>query len=85
MKLTSGDWAVLKLLIVLTTGETSEDFPIPEEEDVASKRRQREEDNVLSPSPPSCISDSSSDSKDKFPQQKNFRERGKRIFPLPKK
>lgn len=60
VKLTSGDWAVLKLLIVLVIGEASEDFPIPEEEDVAPKRCRREEDDP--PPPPPSPSDSPGES-----------------------
>ncbi|KAL3973552.1 hypothetical protein ACER0C_024759 [Sarotherodon galilaeus] len=60
VKLTSGDWAVLKLLVAMAIGEANEDFPIPEEEDVAPKRRRREEDNP--PPPPPSPSDSAGES-----------------------
>ncbi|KAL3967981.1 arachidonate 15-lipoxygenase (second type) / 8-lipoxygenase (S-type) [Sarotherodon galilaeus] len=61
VKLTSGDWAVLKLLVALVIGEANEDFPIPEEENVTPKRRRREEDNLPPPSPSDSAGESSAE------------------------
>ncbi|KAL4009491.1 hypothetical protein ACER0C_003343 [Sarotherodon galilaeus] len=51
VKLTSGDWAVLKLLVAIVIGEADEDFPPPGEENVTPKRRRREVDNPPPPPP----------------------------------
>ncbi|CAI5669485.1 unnamed protein product [Oreochromis niloticus] len=52
VKLTSSDWAVLKLLVAVVIGEANADFPIPEEENVTPKRCRREVDNPPPPPPP---------------------------------